>query len=340
MSKVSPEVLTTQRLCLRALTLEDADFIRILLNDPSFVDNIGDRGVRTHEDARVYLRDGPISSQQKFGFSLYCVELKGQSQAIGICGLVRRAGLESPDLGYAFLPAFWGRGYAREAAAAVLRMIWQKFDWPHVLAVVSHTNGRSICLLEKLGFEFEESIQLLPGGSESSLYCCRRIPVCRRILGDEGEKLREIRLRALREDPLAYCSTYDREIGFPEGHWQERTTQAASGRESAIFLALRGKVPLGMAGVREVRPGVGEVWGVFVAAEMRGTSVGRKLMEGILDWALLAGLECLELEVNVDLKAAPALYEKLGFVADGRERELQGRPLRGYSVQHPFRSAC
>jgi ribosomal-protein-alanine N-acetyltransferase len=112
-------VLTTPRLALRELTETDAPFMLQLLNEPSFIRNIGDRGVRTVEDAREYITNGPQASYARFGFGLYLVELRPALTPIGICGLLKRDQLPEPDIGFAFLPAYWSQGYAKEAAAAV-----------------------------------------------------------------------------------------------------------------------------------------------------------------------------------------------------------------------------
>ena len=147
-------VLTTERLVLRWLAAEDADFIVALMNDPDWLRFIGDRGIRTADDARGYIATGPTSMYARLGFGLYAVELRETQAAIGICGLVERDWLEAVDLGFAFLPRFRGAGYAHEAAAATLdhaRML----GLDRVLAIVSPDNEDSVRLLTKLGFTFQ-----------------------------------------------------------------------------------------------------------------------------------------------------------------------------------------
>jgi len=117
--------LETDRLRLRRLSVDDADakFILRLLNEPSFIQNIGDRGVRTIEDARAYILQGPVASYEKFGFGLLLVEQKESGLAIGMCGLLKRDVLEHIDIGYALLPEFWSQGYALESASAVMSYV-------------------------------------------------------------------------------------------------------------------------------------------------------------------------------------------------------------------------
>jgi RimJ/RimL family protein N-acetyltransferase len=152
----------TQRLILRYLTLDDAAFVLALVNDPAWLQYIGDRGVRTLDDAREYLRKGPIEMYARLGFGLFCVEEKSSGTPIGICGLIKRDTLADVDLGFAFLPAFRGGGYAFEAAAATLAWARDTLGMRRVVAIVSPGNARSIALLEKLGFRFEQTLRLPP----------------------------------------------------------------------------------------------------------------------------------------------------------------------------------
>jgi len=162
------QVLETARLRLRRLSGADAPFMLQLLNDPSFIHNIGDRGVRDVEGARGYLMAGAIASHDKHGYGLDLVELKSSGEAAGICGLVRRDYLGDPDIGFAFLPQFTGLGYAVESAAAVLARARGALALPRVLAIVSPGNERSIRVLTKIGLRYEGMITP-PGESQALL---------------------------------------------------------------------------------------------------------------------------------------------------------------------------
>jgi RimJ/RimL family protein N-acetyltransferase len=148
-------VLSSERLLLRELTHDDAGFVIELLNDPDFVRFIGDRGVRTEADARAYLDKGPIASYARHGFGLYAVVTRDAAQVTGICGLLRRDWLDEPDVGFAYLPRFRGRGYAGEAARAVLDDAAGRLGLARITAIVSPGNERSIRVLAKLGFRYE-----------------------------------------------------------------------------------------------------------------------------------------------------------------------------------------
>jgi RimJ/RimL family protein N-acetyltransferase len=147
-------VLETERLVLRPFTMDDAPFILTLLNEPSFLRYIGDKKVRTLEDARQYLLNGPIASYERNGFGLCLVELKDSQTAIGMCGLLKREELPDPDIGFAFLPDFWNKGFAFEAAAAVMNDARARLKLNRILAIVNPDNYASIKLLERLGMKF------------------------------------------------------------------------------------------------------------------------------------------------------------------------------------------
>jgi [ribosomal protein S5]-alanine N-acetyltransferase len=163
-------VLQTDRLTLRKLSVEDAPFIFELVNDPAFLRFIGDKGVRTLDEARDYILQGPVDSYERLGFGLYLVELKESPKAIGMCGLIKREVLEDVDIGYAFLPEFRGKGYAFEAAAAVMAFGKSEFALPRIIAVVSAENHGSIRVLEKLGLRFERMVRLFEGDEEIKLF--------------------------------------------------------------------------------------------------------------------------------------------------------------------------
>jgi ribosomal-protein-alanine N-acetyltransferase len=163
-------VLETQRLALRTMSTDDANFILELLNDPSFLRYIGDRGVRTGADACEYVSKGPLASYERFGFGLYVVEVKDSGEPAGICGLLKRDVLEDVDIGFALLPQFRSRGYAFESATSVLRDARDRLGLKRVAAIVSPDNVASIGLLGKLGFRFERMVRMSADSPEISLF--------------------------------------------------------------------------------------------------------------------------------------------------------------------------
>ena len=163
-------VLETERLVLRQLSTADAEFILELLNEPSFLRFIGDKGVRTLEDARQYILNGPVESYEKNGFGLYLVGLKDKATAIGICGLVKRDPLPDADIGFAFLPAYWSKGYAVESAAGVMNYAREVLRLDRILAITSPDNEASAKLLGKISLRFERMIKLSEDASEVKLF--------------------------------------------------------------------------------------------------------------------------------------------------------------------------
>jgi RimJ/RimL family protein N-acetyltransferase len=163
-------VCESARLVLRRLSLDDADFIVELLNDPGWIEFIGDKHVHSHDDARRYIAAGPQAMVARRGFGLDVVERKSDRMPIGLCGLIKRDALDDVDLGFAFLPAARGMGYAREAALAVLADGERRFALTRVAAITSTGNVRSIRLLTAIGFVFQRVIELQPGDTGTNLY--------------------------------------------------------------------------------------------------------------------------------------------------------------------------
>lgn len=155
---------------MRWLGRDDAAFVFQLFNQPSWLRFIGDKGIRTVEDARNYIENGPVAMYRRLGFGLYLVALKESGEPIGISGLIKRESLEDVDLGFAFLPAFWGKGYAFESARAVIEYGRRTFALSRLLAVTSQDNEVSARLLAKLGFRFERLTRLVPDGAELKVF--------------------------------------------------------------------------------------------------------------------------------------------------------------------------
>jgi RimJ/RimL family protein N-acetyltransferase len=162
-------VIETERLLLRKLTRDDAEFILDLLNQPSFLRYIGDKGVRNIEDAVRYLETGPLASYERVGFGLYLVELKKTGAPIGLCGLLKRDTLPDADVGFALLPDYRSQGYAFEAASAVMTYGREVLGLRRILAITSPDNHDSIRLLEKIGLRFE-GLVTLPEQGEVRLF--------------------------------------------------------------------------------------------------------------------------------------------------------------------------
>jgi ribosomal-protein-alanine N-acetyltransferase len=154
------QIASTERLSISRLSVADAGFILKLLNESSFIQFIGDREVRTEDDARKYLAEGPLNSYEKNGFGLFRVSSVGTHDSLGICGLVKRNELPHPDLGFAFLQTRWSNGYALESSRAVLQYAASELDFLRVIAIVNADNSASIRLLNKLGFNFEKMVRM------------------------------------------------------------------------------------------------------------------------------------------------------------------------------------
>ncbi len=160
----------TDRLRLRTISVNDADFILALLNEPAFIRNIGDRQVRTAGDACQYIQSRVIHSYETHGFGMYLVERKEDGLPLGICGLVRRETLEDVDIGFAFLERYWSQGYASESAAAVMAYARETLGIGRIVGIVDPANGGSMRVLEKLGLKAARLVRLSEDDIELKLF--------------------------------------------------------------------------------------------------------------------------------------------------------------------------
>jgi ribosomal-protein-alanine N-acetyltransferase len=160
--------LFTERLELREFSADDADFVLRLLNEPSFLRYIGDRGVRTSEDARRYIADGPVAGYARHGHGLLRVLRKSDGAGIGMCGVLKRDTLPDPDIGFSFLPQYWSQGYALEAARAVMAHARGVLGLERILAITTQDNESSMRLLGRLGFRSDGMIAM--GDEELCLF--------------------------------------------------------------------------------------------------------------------------------------------------------------------------
>ena len=164
----------TTRLKLREFSEDDAAFIVALLNSPGWLKYIGDKKISTIEQAKEYLRNGPMESYRINGYGLWLVELRGTGSSIGMCGIINRATLDHPDIGFAFLPEYIGQGYALEAADAVMKFAGNVLALPVILAITLPNNRSSIRLLEKLKMEFLELFHFPNSREELMLYSTKQ----------------------------------------------------------------------------------------------------------------------------------------------------------------------
>lgn len=162
--------LVTQRLTLREICVDDAQFMLELLNEPSFLHFIGDKGVRTIEESRQYIIDVIAASYARHGFGMYIVQLNSSGDPIGMSGLVKRDTLEDVDVGFAFLPGFWSQGYAYESTCAVMKHAREALGLKRILGITASDNISSIRLLEKIGLQFEKMIKLNDDDEEIKLF--------------------------------------------------------------------------------------------------------------------------------------------------------------------------
>lgn len=163
-------ILKTDRLSLNEARLRDSAFIHKLLNSSNWIQYIGDRGIKSTEDAERYIRNSLIKSYKQHGFGLYKMVLKESDKPIGLCGLLKRSHLDHPDVGFAILPEYEGKGYTYEAAKATIEYAHTELSLPTVLAITSEDNLRSQALIKKIGLKYLKKVKLNASKNELLLF--------------------------------------------------------------------------------------------------------------------------------------------------------------------------
>jgi RimJ/RimL family protein N-acetyltransferase len=164
------KILETERLMLRTIDADDAAFYYELVNDPTWLEHIGDKGIRSVEGARTAIIDGPCVMQERHGHSLYVMERKSDGKPLGLCGLIKRDTLPDVDIGYAIRPEYFGHGYTFEAAEAVVTYAREVLGLKRLMGITSPANTVSIKLLGKLGLTFIEHKTLPPDNRPTNIY--------------------------------------------------------------------------------------------------------------------------------------------------------------------------
>jgi RimJ/RimL family protein N-acetyltransferase len=163
-------IVETKRLRIREIAVTDTEFIFRLVNEPSFVSNIGDKGLRSLHDAQRFILEGYWTNQERPGYGMFLAVLKDGGDPIGGCGLLYRKTLDVTDIGFAFLPEYWNRGFAFEAAKAILQYGYTTLEVEKIVGLTSEDNFGSINLLKKLGMDFERTVKMSDDDPGTVLY--------------------------------------------------------------------------------------------------------------------------------------------------------------------------
>jgi RimJ/RimL family protein N-acetyltransferase len=163
-------ILQTKRLMLRDFNVEDAAFVLRLANEPSFIAHIGDKGLRDLHDAEGFILEGYWTNQERSGYGMFLVCLKDGGDPAGCCGLLYRKNLDVTDIGFAFLPEFWNRGFAYEAAEAIMKYGYSTLGVNNIVGLTSEDNPGSIRLLKKLGMNLEKTVKMSDDDPGTVLY--------------------------------------------------------------------------------------------------------------------------------------------------------------------------
>jgi RimJ/RimL family protein N-acetyltransferase len=312
----------TARLRVSPLTLDDAPFILRLLNEPSFISAIADKGVRTLDDARNYLRTGPLASYARHGFGMGRVVGKDSGEVIGMCGLIRREGFTEVEVGYALLPEHAGRGFATEAVRAVLDNGACQFALQRVIAVVNPDNTASQRVLVQAGFCREGEVTL-PGETRPIHQFGRALKPCMRLTPQHAPVYRALMLEAYARHPDAFTSSPAEREALPLAWWEQRLRTDPASNEVVLGAFADGAL-VGAAGLaRETREKArhkATLFGMVVQDTQRQRGLGRLLVEAVLAQARSqSDLRQVVLTVTQGNTRAEALYARCGFQTFGME---------------------
>lgn len=316
-------VCETTRLRISQFSEEvDAAFILRLLNEPSFIRNISDKQVRTLDDARAFLHNGPIASYAKHGFGMSRVALKEGDTPIGMCGLIQRDNFADVDIGYAFLPEYWSMGYAIEAARGVLGAAARVHGLTRVIAVVNPGNAESSRMLEKIGFVFEKMVRMQPEEDEIRQFAIQLSP-CVRLTPRDASTYRALMLEAYALHPDAFTSSVAEREALPLSWWQIRLAEGHEAKDVVLGAFHQGELA-GVVGLsfdgREKARHKAALFGMYVPVCCRRLGLGQKLVAAALDCARArSGVRVVQLTVTQGNACAQALYARCGFVEFGLE---------------------
>lgn len=164
-------VAETNRLIISKFTLKDANFFLKLVNTPNWLKYIGDRNIKTVEEAKKSIEEGHFKSYKNNGFGFYKVLLKEENnKTIGTCGLIKRDALENVDIGFAFLPEYEKKGFGYEASIEIIKLAKVQFGIKKLVAITNADNINSIKLLEKLGLTYEKKVKPFDDDKELLLF--------------------------------------------------------------------------------------------------------------------------------------------------------------------------
>ncbi|MDA8650570.1 GNAT family N-acetyltransferase [Flavobacteriaceae bacterium] len=164
----TPKTINTERLLLRPFTIDDIDAVVRFGSNKATQEKTGDVLITTRDHAAEIIEGTWLNEYATYGYARMAVVHQGDQELIGFCGLKHIPQLGVPDIGYRFLPEYWGQGIATESSRALITHGFdhQGIDLIKAFTMVEHV--RSIRVLEKLGFEFEKHDHY--PGEEKNIY--------------------------------------------------------------------------------------------------------------------------------------------------------------------------
>ena len=150
--------IETERLLIRPFKTEDIEPAFLMDSDPEVNRYTGESGNVSIKETEKRIVENVFGDYEKYGYGRLAVVLKSENKFIGFTGLKYLEDMDEVDLGYRFMKAYWGKGFATESAKACLNLAFEKLQLNRLIAMVLPENTASIRVLEKLNFEYEKDI--------------------------------------------------------------------------------------------------------------------------------------------------------------------------------------
>lgn len=164
-------LIETERLLLRKITLDDKEEMFQLYSNPDVQKYTGEPLVESIEEMEQAIQTR-IDDYEKYGFGRWATFLKDGMQFVGWAGLAYLPEFDEIDLGYRFLPEYWGLGIATEVSHAILTYGFDSLKIKKIIAIAMKENKASIRVMEKVGMEFDKFAPYEPGGKDVVWYWC------------------------------------------------------------------------------------------------------------------------------------------------------------------------
>ena len=164
-------IIETKRLILREISVADAQDMLRLHSNNQVQKYTGEELITSLEEIQNKIKERS-KEYKKYGFGRWATFLKRDMQFVGWAGLLYLPEFDEIDLGFRFLPEYWGLGIATEACRAILSYGFDNLKLKKIIAIAFKENKASIRVMEKIGMQFDKIAPYEIGSSDAVWYWC------------------------------------------------------------------------------------------------------------------------------------------------------------------------